>query len=108
LVLSALRGRRNACHEHSSSTAIALCGRNRVGRLVDACAAVDVGPEGLIVFIQAGFRGQLRQFVTAVTAILAVLAGLVLVWEFRWTVAALAILAAGVLVMWQNLSELRR
>ena len=36
-----------------------------------------------------------------------VLAGLILVWEFRRTVVVLVILAAGVYVMWQNLAELR-
>jgi hypothetical protein len=61
----------------------------------------------LIILIEAGFRRQLRQFVTALSLRHTVLPGLILVCEFRRTVAVLAIGAAGMYVMWQNLAELR-
>ena len=61
-----------------------------------------------IVFVEAGFRRQLSQLINSAAIGLAVVAALVLLFQFFWTVVVLAVLAAGAYIMWENLRELRR
>ena len=62
----------------------------------------------LIVAIEAGFRRRLRQFITSVTIALAVLATLIILYEFFWSVVVIAVLLAGGYLMADNLRELWR
>jgi len=62
----------------------------------------------LIVAIEAGFRRRLRQFITSVTIALAVLATLIVLYEFFWSVVVIAVLLAGGYLMADNLRELWR
>jgi len=60
----------------------------------------------LMVFIESGFRGQLSRLIASVTIGLAVIAALVLLFEFFWLVVVLGVLIAGGYIMWENLREL--
>jgi hypothetical protein len=62
----------------------------------------------LIVFIESGFRGQLSRLIASVTIGLAVVSALVILFEFFWSVVALAVLIGGGYLMWENLRELSR
>jgi hypothetical protein len=61
----------------------------------------------VIVFVEAGFRRQLPQLIISATAGLAVVAALVLLFEFFWQIVVLAVIVAGGYIMWENLRELR-
>jgi hypothetical protein len=61
----------------------------------------------LLFFVEAGFRRQLPQLITSVTNALALVAALVLAFEFFWEMVVLAVLVAGGYLMWENLRELR-
>ncbi len=67
-----------------------------------------VGLISLIVFVEAGFRRQLPQLITSLTTGLAIVAALILLFEFFWKIVVLAVLVAGGYIMWENLRELRR
>jgi hypothetical protein len=60
----------------------------------------------LIVVAEAGFRRRLSQLITSVTIILAIAAGMVLLFEFFWGIAIAAVLLAGGYIIWENLREL--
>jgi hypothetical protein len=62
----------------------------------------------LFLFVEAGFRGRLTNFVTSATIGLAVVAALVIIYEFFWQIVVAAVLALGLYVLWDNLRELRR
>ncbi|GIV77910.1 hypothetical protein FKZ61_001380 [Litorilinea aerophila] len=62
----------------------------------------------LFTFIEAGFRGQLLRLVVSLTIGLAVVASLVLLYEFFWQVITLTVLVVGLYIMWENLRELRQ
>ncbi len=102
-----------------------------VGRLAEIWAALSVGltllgfvglvlfaPQYLIfglvlivalfVFIEATFRGTLGGLITNVTIGLAILAALVLAYEFFWPIVIAGVLAAGSYILWENLRELWR
>lgn len=61
----------------------------------------------LIIFVEAGFRRQLPQLINSVTNALAIVAALVLLFEFFWEAVILSVLVAGGYIMWENLRELR-
>jgi hypothetical protein len=61
----------------------------------------------LIVFVEAGFRRQLSQLIASLTIGLAVVAALILLFEFFWEIVVITVLAAGSYIMWENLRELR-
>ena len=106
--------------------------RLRVGRLAEAWAAASVGlmlivfillanyERGeyltfalaaaitLFLFVEAGFRGRLTNLVTSAALSLAVVAALVLIYEFFWRIVVAAVLIVGIYVLWDNLRELRR
>jgi len=60
----------------------------------------------LIVFIEAGFRRQLSSLITSLTTGLAIVAALVLLFEFFWEIVVMAVLVAGGYMLWENLREL--
>jgi hypothetical protein len=62
----------------------------------------------LFAFLEAGFRGRLVNLVSSVNIGLAVVAALILVYEFFWQLVVAAVLILGLYVLWDNLRELRR
>ena len=62
----------------------------------------------LFAFVEATFRGRLVRMVTSMTIGLAVVAALVLVYEFFWSVVALIVFVIGSYLLWDNLRELWR
>lgn len=61
----------------------------------------------LLIFVEAGFRRQLPRLIASLTNALAVVAALVLLFEFFWEAVIIAVLVAGTYIMWENLRELR-
>src|SRR5215210_4972765 len=59
-------------------------------------------------FVEAGFRGRLVNVVSSANLGLAVVATLILVYEFFWPLVVAGVLALGLYVLWDNLRELRR
>ena len=103
----------------------------RVGRVAEVWAAASVGlmlvalvlivlqarqhltaalVAGIAVFafVEAGFRRRLTNLVSSANIGLAVVAALVVLYEFFWPLVVLAVLAVGAYVLWDNLRELRR
>jgi hypothetical protein len=62
----------------------------------------------LFLFLEAAFRGRLTRLVTSVTLGLAVIAALILLYEFFWQTLVVVVLAIGVYILWDNLREMRR
>lgn len=62
----------------------------------------------LLLFIEAVFRGQIISLVTSATVGLAILAALVLLFEFFWEIVILSVLFMGGYLLWGNLQELRQ
>ena len=58
-------------------------------------------------FVEAGFRGRLVNLVSSANVGLAVVAALVLVYEFFWPLVVVTVLVVGFYVLWDNLRELR-
>ena len=59
-------------------------------------------------FVEAGFRGRLVNLVSSANIGLAVVATLVIVYEFFWPLVVVAVLVIGIYVLWDNLRELRK
>jgi hypothetical protein len=62
----------------------------------------------LFAFVEAGFRGRLVNLVSSANIGLAVVAALVIVYEFFWQLVVAAVLVVGLYLLWDNLRELRR
>jgi hypothetical protein len=62
----------------------------------------------LFAFVEAGFRGRLVKLISSVNIGLAVVAALILVYEFFWQLVVAVVLILGLYVLWDNLRELRR
>ena len=62
----------------------------------------------LFAFVEAGFRGRLVNLVSSANIGLAVVAALILMYEFFWQLVVAAVLGVGLYVLWDNLRELRR
>ena len=62
----------------------------------------------LFAFVEAGFRGRLVGLISSVNIGLAVVATLILVYEFFWQLVVAAVLILGLYVLWDNLRELLR
>jgi hypothetical protein len=62
----------------------------------------------LFAFVEAGFRKRLVNLVSSVNIGLAVVAALILLYEFFWQMVIAAVLVVGLYVLWDNLRELRR
>ena len=60
----------------------------------------------LLLFVEASFRHQLPRLISSVTIALTIVACLVLLYEFFWSIATIAVLAAGLYLIWDNLREL--
>jgi hypothetical protein len=67
-----------------------------------------VGMISIFVFIESGFRRQLPQMINSLAIGLAVVSTLIILFDFFWSVVILAVLAAGVFILWENLRELWR
>jgi hypothetical protein len=101
----------------------------RVGRLAEIWAAASIGLMliglvamalfardhlipwliaivALFVFIESSVRGKLTRLVASVTAGLAAVSALIIVYEFFWQIVLAAVVVAGVYILWENLSEL--
>jgi uncharacterized membrane protein len=101
----------------------------RINRLVELWAAVSIGLMmigfvalvlfysqhlllGLVVmisvfiFIESGFRRQLDQLINSVAISLALVATLVILFEFFWKIVVFAVLFAGLYILWENVKEL--
>ena len=59
-------------------------------------------------FVEAGFRGRLVNLVSSANIGLAVVATLIIIYEFFWQLVVATVLVIGLYVLWDNLSELRR
>ena len=59
-------------------------------------------------FVEAGFRGRLVNLVSSANIGLAVVATLVIIYEFFWQLVVAAVLVLGLYVLWDNLREIRR
>lgn len=103
----------------------------RAGKIAELWAAVSVGlmlivlvvisiyqRDHLIValvisfsvfaFVEAGFRGRLTSLVGSANAGLAVVAALILLYQFFWQAVVAGVLAVGLYVLWDNLKEFVR
>jgi hypothetical protein len=60
----------------------------------------------LFAFVEATFRGRIVRMVTSVTIGLAVVAALILIYEFFWFVVALTVVVIASYLLWDNLREL--
>jgi hypothetical protein len=60
----------------------------------------------IFAFVEATFRGRIVRMVTSVTIGLAVVAALVLLYEFFWLVVAIIVVIIGSYLLWDNLREL--
>ena len=60
----------------------------------------------LFAFVEATFRGRIVRMVTSVTIGLAVVAALVLLYEFFWETVAVTVVIMGSYLLWDNLREL--
>jgi hypothetical protein len=101
----------------------------RLSRVVEVWAAVSIGflliglvfllvtaPQylvlwlagvlGAFIFIESLFRRRLVNLITSLTIALAVFCSLVLLYEFFWEIAVLAVLVAGLYLAWENIREL--
>ncbi|PWH20075.1 MAG: hypothetical protein DDG59_01385 [Anaerolineae bacterium] len=63
---------------------------------------------GGLVFIEAGFRGQLDRLINSLAIGLAIVSAFVLLFNFFWQIVLGGVLFAGLYLLWQNLRELRR
>jgi hypothetical protein len=62
---------------------------------------------GSLVFVEAGFRGQLAQLINSLSIGLAIVSLFVLLFHFFWQIILVGIFFAGLYLLWQNLRELR-
>jgi len=62
---------------------------------------------GLLFFVEAGFRRRLSQLISSLVFGLAVISTIILIFEFFWQWVVLAVLSAGLFVMWENWREIR-
>jgi hypothetical protein len=61
---------------------------------------------GVLIFVEAGFRRQLPRLINSLTVGLAIVSALVLIFEFFWQIVVVAVIAAGLFIMWENLREI--
>jgi hypothetical protein len=71
--------------------------------LVDGLIAILA----LFLFLEAAFRGRLTRLVTGVTLGLAIIAALILLYEFLWQMLIVVVVAIGIYILWDNLREIR-
>lgn len=81
-----------------------------IGLVLFARAYLVVGLSAMValfVFLEANFRGQLIRLLTGVTAGLAIVSALILLYEFFWPLISVSVLIAGGYILWDNVRELR-
>ncbi|HEX6383664.1 MAG TPA: hypothetical protein VF177_03240 [Anaerolineae bacterium] len=61
----------------------------------------------LVVIVEASFRHRLTRLIANVTIALAIVAALVLLFEFFWEIVVFVVLVAGGYIIWENIGELR-
>jgi hypothetical protein len=61
----------------------------------------------IIIFVEATFRRQLVHLVNSVSIGLAIVAAMVLLFEFFWSVVIASVILAGLYIMWENIRELQ-
>jgi hypothetical protein len=61
----------------------------------------------LLVIIEAGFRRQLLRLIGSLTILLAIIAAIILIIDFFWTILVIFVIVAGSYIMWENIKELR-
>jgi hypothetical protein len=66
------------------------------------------GTIALFLLVEAGFRGRLTNLVTSATIALAVVASLVIAYQFFWEIVRATVMILGIYILWDNLRELRR
>ncbi len=69
--------------------------------------AIAIGVGGYVV-LESAFRRRLTQLTLAITVVLAIVGGLVLIWEFRLEVVLAALVGLAALILSDNVRELRR
>lgn len=62
----------------------------------------------VFAFVEAGFRGRLTSLVGSANSGLALVAALVLLYQFFWQIVVAAVLAVGLYILWDNLREFIR
>jgi hypothetical protein len=62
----------------------------------------------VFVLIESSFRRQVSQLINSVTVGLAIVCTLIVFYEYFGKIIAVAILAAGIFILWENIKELRR
>jgi hypothetical protein len=110
---------------HHPTSALSL----RLGRVAEAWAAASIGIMllafvaivlfarqyllvgvvsliSMVAIVEAVFRRQLGVLIAYVTNALAIVAALVLLYEFFWEAVITLVLVAGAYIMWENLREL--
>lgn len=60
----------------------------------------------LFVLLEAGFRGSLIRFVARTSICLAIVASLIIMYEFFWSLVIFGVIVAGAYILWDNLREL--
>jgi hypothetical protein len=61
----------------------------------------------LLVLIEAGFRRQLIRLIGNLTILLAIIAAIILIIDFFWTILVIFVIVAGSYIMLENIKELR-
>ena len=69
--------------------------------------AIAIGVAGYVL-LESAFRRRLTQLTLAITVVLAIVGGLVLIWEFRLQALLAALVALAALILSDNVRELRR
>jgi hypothetical protein len=67
-----------------------------------------VGILALFIVIEAGFRGRLIRLVTFSNIGFTIAATFIILYEFFWHITVLAIVSAGIYIVWDNMRELWR
>jgi hypothetical protein len=62
---------------------------------------------GAIIFIESGFRRQLTRLIASVSVGLAIVCGLVLIYQFFWPILVAMALLGGLYILWENIREMR-
>ena len=61
----------------------------------------------VVIFVEASVRGNLTRLISSITIALAIVAALIVIYEFFWIILVMIVLIAGSYIMWENLRELR-
>jgi hypothetical protein len=65
-----------------------------------------VGLVATMIFVEAGFRRQLARLISSITIALAIVAALIIVYDFFWPIVIVTGLVTGGYIVWENVREL--